>query len=250
MLTSIHTFDPAAGCDAATFQPCSDKALSNLKVYVDSFRSVYSINSGIASNAAVAVGRYPEDSYQGGNVSLPAHCDCSVLSADKRALQPWYLSVSAVAEQLYDALVVWNKTGSLQVTSTSLAFFRQFDSSVATGTYASSSATYTTLTTGVKNFADGFLAINAKYTPSNGGLAEQFSRSNGAPLSAVDLTWSYAAALTSFAGRNGKTYAGWGADKVTVPTSCSSGPGGAGVPVTFNVQATTTFGGDYPLVPF
>ncbi|TFK87333.1 carbohydrate-binding module family 20 protein [Polyporus arcularius HHB13444] len=222
VLTSIHTFDPAAGCDAATFQPCSDKALSNLKFYVDSFRSVYSINSGIASNAAVAVGRYPEDSYQGGN--------------------PWYLSVSAVAEQLYDALIVWNKTGSLQVTSTSLAFFKQFDSSVATGTYASSSATYTTLTTGVKNFADGFLAINAKYTPSNGGLAEQFSRSNGAPLSAVDLTWSYAAALTSFAARNGKTYAGWGADKVTVPTSCSSGPGGAGVPVTFNVQATTTFG--------
>lgn len=68
VLASIHTFDPAAGCDATTFQPCSDKALSNLKVYVDSFRSIYSINSGIASNAAVATGRYPEDTYQNGNV--------------------------------------------------------------------------------------------------------------------------------------------------------------------------------------
>ena len=69
VLASIHTFDVEAGCDAATFQPCSDKALSNLKVYVDSFRSVYSLNNGIASNAAVAVGRYPEDVYFNGNVS-------------------------------------------------------------------------------------------------------------------------------------------------------------------------------------
>jgi glucoamylase len=70
VLTSIHTFDPAAGCDAKTFQPCSDKSLANLKVYVDSFRSIYSINSGYASNAGIATGRYPEDSYYGGNVSI------------------------------------------------------------------------------------------------------------------------------------------------------------------------------------
>ncbi|KAI0373730.1 glucoamylase [Pilatotrama ljubarskyi] len=224
VLTSIHTFDPAAGCDAATFQPCSDKALSNLKVYVDAFRSIYSINSGIASNAAVATGRYPEDSYMGGN--------------------PWYLTTSAVAEQLYDALIVWNKLGALNVTSTSLPFFQQFSSSVTAGTYSSSSSTFQTLTSAIKTFADGFLAVNAKYTPSNGGLAEQYSRSNGSPLSAVDLTWSYAAALTSFAARSGKTYASWGAAGLTVPSTCSSsGGGGAGtVAVTFNVQATTTFG--------
>ncbi len=30
-LASIHTFDAAAGCDAVTFQPCSDKALSSFK---------------------------------------------------------------------------------------------------------------------------------------------------------------------------------------------------------------------------
>lgn len=69
VLASIHTFDPAAGCDPVTFQPCSDKALINLLTYVNAFRSVYAINSGIASGSAVATGRYPEDSYQGGNVS-------------------------------------------------------------------------------------------------------------------------------------------------------------------------------------
>ncbi len=69
VLASIHTFDAEAGCDATTFQPCSDKALANLLAYTNAFRSIYSINNGIASNAAVATGRYPEDVYFNGNVS-------------------------------------------------------------------------------------------------------------------------------------------------------------------------------------
>ncbi|PBK75128.1 glucoamylase [Armillaria solidipes] len=223
-LASIHTFDAAAGCDAVTFQPCSDKALSSLKVYVDAFRSIYTINSGIASNAAVATGRYPEDSYMGGN--------------------PWYLTTAAVAEQLYDAIIVWKQTGTIEVTSISLAFFQQFSSSVTTGVYASSTTTYGDLLSAVQTFADGFLAINAKYTPSDGGLAEQYSRSNGAPLSAVDLTWSYAATLTAFGARAGVVSASWGASGLTVPSSCSTSSGGNGgtVSVTFNEFATTVFG--------
>ncbi len=67
IIGSIHTFDPAAGCDDSTFQPCSAKALANHKVITDSFRSIYSINSGVPEGQAVAVGRYPEDVYMGGN---------------------------------------------------------------------------------------------------------------------------------------------------------------------------------------
>ena len=141
---------------------------------------------------------------------------------------------------------MWDQLGGLNVTSTSLAFFQQFSSGVSAGTYASSSSTYQTLTAAVKTFADGFLAINAKYTPSNGGLAEQFSKSDGTPVSAGDLTGSYAAALTSFAARDGKTYASWGAAGLTVPSQCSSGgSGGNTVAVTFNVQATTVWGGKH-----
>lgn len=68
------------------------------------------------------------------------------------------------------------------------------------------------------------------------------------PVSAVDLTWSYAALLTAADARAGLTPAAWGAAGLTVPSTCSTGggsnPGGGGsVSVTFNVQATTTFGG-------
>ncbi|KAL0577741.1 glycoside hydrolase 15 protein [Marasmius crinis-equi] len=230
VLTSIHTFDPDAGCDAVTFQPCSDRALANLLQYVNAFRSIYSINSGIPANQAVATGRYPEDSYFGGN--------------------PWYLTTLAAAEQLYDALIVWNKQGSLQVTSTSLPFFQVFSSGVTAGTYASSSSTFTTLTTAIKNYADGFVAVVAKYTPANGGLSEQYTRAAGTPTSATDLTWSYASALTAFGARAGQTPASWGAKGLTVPTTCSGNTGGGGggggggntVAVTFNVHAETTFG--------
>ncbi|KAG6857730.1 hypothetical protein H0H87_004146 [Tephrocybe sp. NHM501043] len=223
VLTSIHTFDAAAGCDATTFQPCSDRALSNLLVYIKSF-SIYAINSGIASNQGWATGRYPEDSYYGGN--------------------PWYLTTLAVAEQLYDAIIVWKAQGSITVTALSQPFFTNLVSGTAVGTYASSTSTYTSLLTAVQNYADSFVAVVAKYTPTNGGLAEQYTRSAGTPTSAVDLTWSYASLLTAANARKGGKPASWGAAGLTVPSTCArNGNGGTStVAVTFNVDATTVYG--------
>ncbi|KAI1106724.1 carbohydrate-binding module family 20 protein [Jackrogersella minutella] len=204
ILGSIHTFDPALGCDAATFQPCSDKALASHKVIVDSFRSIYTLNNGIAAGAAVAVGRYPEDSYYNGN--------------------PWYLNTLAAAEQLYDALYVWQTQGSITVTSTSLAFFQALSSGVTAGTYASSTTTYTNLYNAVYAYADGFVDIVSKYAPTNGSLAEQYDRNSGTPLSARDLTWSYASFLTVAARRAGVVPAGWasGSAATSVPGSCAA----------------------------
>ncbi|KAL1838780.1 hypothetical protein VTJ49DRAFT_2208 [Mycothermus thermophilus] len=203
ILVAIHNFDPAAGCDSTTFQPCSDRALSNHKVYVDSFRSEYAINRGIPQGKAVAVGRYSEDVYYNGN--------------------PWYLANFAAAEQLYDAIYVWDKQGKIDVTSLSLAFFRDLVPSIQTGTYAKGSSTYKTIVDAVFAYADGFIEVAAKYTPSNGAMAEQYDRNNGSPLSAADLTWSYAAFLGATNRRAGIVPAGWGADLVknSLPSRCS-----------------------------
>lgn len=202
IIGSIQSFDPQAGCDDTTFQPCSDRALANHKVVTDAFRSIYTLNSGLAEGVADAVGRYPEDSYQGGN--------------------PWFLITEAAAELLYDALYQWDKIGSLTVSSTSLAFFQDFDSSIATGTYASTSSEYTTLTKAIRTYADGFLSIVSTHAETNGSLAEQFSRNDGLQLSAYDLTWSYAALLTAAARRSGIVPASWGAaNNSAVPDSCS-----------------------------
>lgn len=139
LLGSIHTFDSEADCDDTTFQPCSSRALANHKVVTDSFRSIYALNSGIGAGSAVAVGRYSEDSYYNGN--------------------PWYLCTLAAAELLYDALYQWNRIGALTIDSVSLAFFKDLHSSAATGTYSSSSATYSSIVSAVKAYADGYVRI-------------------------------------------------------------------------------------------
>jgi glucoamylase len=128
------------------------------------------------------------------------------------------------------------------VTSTSLDFFRQFASSIDPGTYPSNSSEYSQLTSAIKSFANGFVEIAAKYTPSDGGLAEQFDKSTGYPLSALDLTWSYASVLTAAAAYAGVKPPSWGAKGLTVPSTCVPNTGPQ-VSATFNVNATTIFGG-------
>lgn len=139
ILASIHTFDPEAGCDDLTFQPCSAKSLANHKVVTDAFRSIYALNSGIPPGSAVAVGRYPEDVYFGGN--------------------PWYLSTFAAAEQLYDAIYQWKRMGSISITDVSLPFFKDIHSSAVVGTYPSSSAKFKSIIRAVRHYADGYLAV-------------------------------------------------------------------------------------------
>lgn len=108
------------------------------QVVTDSFRSIYSINSGIAEGMGVAVGRYPEDTYQGGNA--------------------WYLSTLAAAEQLYDAIYQWKQQGSIAITATSLPFFEDVYSSAAVGTYASSSAAFTAIINAFSTYADSYMS--------------------------------------------------------------------------------------------
>ncbi|KAL2839805.1 putative glucoamylase precursor [Aspergillus pseudoustus] len=203
LIASLNTFDPAATCDDVTFQPCSSRALSNHKVFVDSFRDIYSINQGRGAGKAAAVGRYAEDSYQGGN--------------------PWYLTTLAAAELLYDALYQWDQQGTLTVDAVSLSFFTDIiGSNVTTGSFSKTSAQYTSLTSAVKTYADGFVSIVQEYTPSDGSLAEQFTRDAGEPASATLLTWSFASFLTAVSRRNGEVPASWGASKAgTLPSQCS-----------------------------
>jgi glucoamylase len=222
LLSSLHTFDPAAKCTDSTFQPCSSRALANHKAVVDSFRSVYRVNSGIVQGQAAAVGRYSEDVYYNGN--------------------PWYIGTLAAAEQLYSAVYQWDSIGSITVDSLSLPFFRDLVPLVATGTYASGSSTYTTIVNAVRAYGDGFVAVVQKYTPADGSLAEQYDRNTGSPLSARHLTWSYAAFLTAIERRNGVVPPSWGEGSAnTVPGVCTGTPS-CNSRVTFNVRITTVPG--------
>ncbi|ETS75535.1 Glucoamylase P [Pestalotiopsis fici W106-1] len=203
-LGSIAIFDVDASCSSSTFQPCSSKSLSSFKAYIDSFSGVYSINDGVAAGTGIAIGRYPEDTYQGGN--------------------PWYLITAGAAEFLYDAVAQWTAQQTLTIDDTSLSFFTTIYSSATAGTYAASDAAFTDILSAVTAYADSFVAVVQQYTPSDGSLAEQFGRDQPAsPLSATDLTWSYAAFVTMAQRRAGQYPAGWeGASPAEVPDTCSS----------------------------
>lgn len=60
VFASIFNFDPEAGCEERTFQPCSEGMLRNQKEVVDQFR-VWVINAGIEAGRPVAIGRFPGD---------------------------------------------------------------------------------------------------------------------------------------------------------------------------------------------
>lgn len=150
----------------------------------------------------MAVGRYVEDVYYNGN--------------------PWYLATLAAAEQLYDALYIWKQKGSITVNDVSLSFFKDLVSGISTGTYAGDSATFKSITDAVSKYADGYVSIVQKYVGENGHLAEQFDKNNGSPLSATDLTWSYAAFLSAADRRAGIIPPSWASGAAAVPQQCGT----------------------------
>ncbi|KAL2070223.1 hypothetical protein VTL71DRAFT_13249 [Oculimacula yallundae] len=242
ILGPIAVFDIDAYCDSPTFQPCNSKSLSNFKALIDSFRTAYTINAGIPANKGVAVGRYTEDTYQGGH--------------------PWYLITTAAAEFLYDAVAQWKARHVLYVDSTSLAFFKDLYPAITIRQYNSGNANspFSQIMDAVTAYADSFVEIAQKYTPVDGSLAEQFNRDTGVPLSAKDLTWSYAAFVSMAERRAGQYPPSWNTRRVSpAPATCSgsSTPGlyvpatAAGAPnvttscqinIVFNVNASTYFG--------
>ena len=87
---SVLNFDPSLGCDSATFQPCSDRALSSLKVVGDAFREIFPISKSLSPDDPSALfGWFLEEEMFGGHVS------------HKLNLQNSFLTFSAYSTQLF-----------------------------------------------------------------------------------------------------------------------------------------------------
>ena len=80
LTVSVLNFDPTLGCDSATFQPCSDRALSSLKVVGDAFKELFPINQVLPANQSSFFGFFLEDQLLGGQVREQDSFD--VVSAD------------------------------------------------------------------------------------------------------------------------------------------------------------------------
>ena len=66
---TVLNFDPSLGCDSATFQPCSDRALSSLKVLGDAFKEIMPIADRLPPDQPSALlGAFYEEEVFGGHV--------------------------------------------------------------------------------------------------------------------------------------------------------------------------------------
>ncbi|KAK6505726.1 hypothetical protein TWF481_007618 [Arthrobotrys musiformis] len=168
------------------FPPSDSKVLATLHGLIASFQSLYGINQS-SSKVGWAIGRYPEDVYDGVGTS---------------AAHPWFICTTTSAHIIYKALYEWADAGSITIDSTSLNLFKRISATAAVGTYSLSTTAGQTLFNSLLTYADTFLAVVKQYSLSAGNLSEQFNRGTGAQAGARDLTWSYEAILSAIKARN------------------------------------------------
>src|ERR1700761_2218527 len=76
---TVLNFDPTLGCDPATFQPCSDRALSTLKVVGDAFAKSFAFTQSLPSDQIGPLfGFFIEEKLLGGHVRQRRHLICVI----------------------------------------------------------------------------------------------------------------------------------------------------------------------------
>ena len=164
-----------------SFSIRDDKVFSTAWKLEKNFLQIYPINQLTDLQKGPAIGRHEGDGYYGGN--------------------PWYLLTAAFGEYYYrmSRLVKDSADFSLIVSDLNRAPLEEIlNRRLAIGqnlTRAPSDREMASAALKIKG--DAFLATVLRFTPVDGMLAEQFDKSTGQPVSARDLTWSYAALLTA-----------------------------------------------------
>ena len=178
--------------ETPSFSPKDDRILSTFVQLVNSFSKSYDINKithdQYNQRLGIAIGRYPEDLYNGAGKSIG---------------NPWYLATSSLAEFLYKLAFLYTKQGIITVTYRSLPFFRDFLQlkSLALGDIKSDSKIFSQIILNCFIRGDEFLRRIKYYSPT-ANLSEQFDGKSGINKGAHDLSWSYASLLSAIRSRN------------------------------------------------
>lgn len=177
-LAALHADDPSF------YPPTDDRILATSHRLRSEFAKLYTINRE-QSDLAPGIGRYIEDTYNGGD-GLGGNAN------------PWYLGTAAVAEVYYKAVTKYLSDGVITVSPVNVHFMRFYLPSAKPGNvYRAGTEEFSTLVSRILEDADSFLLRIQRHTPQDGSLNEQFDRNNGKPRGAVHLTWSYASLLTA-----------------------------------------------------
>jgi len=190
LIISVLNFDPSLGCDPETFQPCSDRALSNLKVVGDAFKAIFPISESLPPDQPSALfGFFLEEKLLGG--------------------YPQYFGTLHASEQVIDALITWDFIGELQITDLSLKFFRQFDQNIEIGTYPKGSEGYERLTYAITSWAEKTILFVADHTPDDYVLTLAMDATTGEPVGPRGVLHCLVSAVSLFDAYNGLVPPSW-----------------------------------------
>lgn len=168
------------------FSPSDERVLSTAFLIKKAFKQIYPINAR-EDIPGTAIGRYPEDTYDGSGTNHQGH--------------PWFLTTLAFAEFLYRLQSDLRNQGVLKITEFNRPFFADLmpDEALEVGsTYTRNDETFVLMIRALRKEADSYMKRVAYHANrSTGEMSEQFRRDNGMMLSAENLTWSYAAFLTA-----------------------------------------------------
>ncbi|MBI3557677.1 MAG: glycoside hydrolase family 15 protein [Deltaproteobacteria bacterium] len=174
----------------AFMSPARDIYLATAEKIRQAFEREYAVNRRKAdfdgNRIEAAIGRYPEDVYDG-------------VSLDKKG-NPWVLATSAFAEYCYRVALACFEQGSVQITKLGLPFLQAMVPGVslhAGETLQRSDPRFAALLSGLRESGDSFLRRTKLHGNPDGALSEQINRDNGYMQGAHDLTWSYASFISA-----------------------------------------------------
>lgn len=179
-----------SGAERGFFSVTDARVLATAQALTDRFRAQYAVNRR-PGEPGVAIGRYPEDSYFGGN--------------------PWALLTAAFAQLDYMAAHDFLARGEIPVEDADLGFFRALVPGTgplrAGLTVKRGDPLFDALIAGFKTQGDSFFAEVRAHANPDGSLSEQIDKNSGVMTSAKDLTWNYASVLSALQARDALTSA-------------------------------------------
>ncbi|XXZ99333.1 Glucoamylase, intracellular sporulation-specific [Meyerozyma guilliermondii] len=181
ILAALHSHNLEAGNHTSIpFDIDDSKVLQTLHAFVDQMKQLYHLNRNLSGEGiGAALGRYPEDIYNGVGTSEG---------------NPWFLCTASAAEAVYKLVYKLNHNRQdIIIDECNREFFKQFFPQRLGNKISYGSDDFKLITSRMFSYSDSFLQIIQAHVDDQGHISEQFNRYNGLMEGARDLTWSYGA---------------------------------------------------------
>lgn len=195
LLASIHSHDLEVDeYSDVPFDVNDYHILNTINAMASDMRFRYPINRDRIGKPSlgVALGRYPEDIYDGVGTSEG---------------NPWFIATASAAEVIFKTVYkLLDSQQDLLINKYNQEFFKSFINFEADDleefVIPCNSIRYNNALLNLFDFGDSFLKIIKDHVDGNGHMSEQFNKYTGYMQGAKDLTWSYSAFWNALRWRN------------------------------------------------